>query len=82
MRKEERRNPVKTETPMNQVVEKLLRKIETILDEAETLDSQAVRQLTASLKDLKDIQQKETKDDRDTGSLRVILEGELEQYGK
>lgn len=73
---------MKTETPMNQVVEKLLKKIETILDEAETLDSQAVRQLTASLKDLKDIQQKETKDDRDTGSLRVILEGGLEQYGK
>jgi len=82
VKKEERRKPVEKETPMNQVVEKLLRKIETILDEAETLDSQAVRQLTASLKDLKDIQQKENKDDRDTGSLRVILEGELERYGK
>ena len=64
------------------VVEQILGKIETLLEQTETLDSQAIRQLTAAVKDLKDIQQKETREDRDTGAVRVVLEGELEQYGK
>ncbi len=39
-----------------QVAEKLLGRIEELLDRQDGLDSQALRQLTASVKDLKDIQ--------------------------
>ena len=64
------------------VVEQILGKIETLLRQTEALDSQAIRQLTAAVKDLKDIQQKETREDRDAGGIKVVLEGELEAYGK
>ena len=39
-----------------QVAEKLLGRIEELLDREDGLDSQALRQLTASVKDLKDVQ--------------------------
>ncbi len=72
----------RSENKTFQVVEKILEKIEVTLQQTEIMDSQAIRQLTAAVKDLKDIQQKETKEDRDPGGIRVVLEGELEKYGK
>ncbi len=90
----------RSENKTFQVVEKILEKIEVTLQQTEIMDSQAIRQLTAAVKDLKDIQmirseaeareqeakiaklQKETREEQSLGGIRVVLEGELENYGK
>lgn len=46
---------VKHSIKINDVADKLLDKIVMILDEFEGIDSQAIKQLTSSLKDIKDI---------------------------
>lgn len=45
----------KNAVKINDVADKLLDKIVTLLDEFEGIDSQSIKQLTSSLKDIKDI---------------------------
>ena len=46
---------VKNAVKINDVADKLLDKIVMLLEECEDIDSQAIKQLTSSLKDIKDI---------------------------
>jgi hypothetical protein len=48
-------NQAKQSLKINDVADKLLDKIVTLLDEFEGIDSQSIKQLTSSLKDIKDI---------------------------
>lgn len=85
---------------LQSVADKLLDKVEAIVDgcEPEDMDTQSLRHISATLKDIKEIQmirseadmreqearianlQKQTQKDDQTGTVKVILEGALDNY--
>lgn len=64
---------------INEVADKLLKKISKALDETDILASQSIKHFTSALKDIKDI--KGIKDERQSTSISISFEGDVEKYG-
>ena len=62
------------------VTEKLLAQVETVLDEGKAGLSD-LKQVAAILKDVRDIRKETAAKEEKSESVRVVLEGEVAQYG-
>ena len=65
---------------LQEVTMKLLAQVETVLDEGNAGLSE-LKQVAAILKDVRDIQKEGASKEVTGGGIRVLLEGEVAQYG-
>lgn len=68
-------------TNLQGVTRKLLRQVEAVLDEGEAGLSE-LKQVAAVLKDIRDVQKEAAPKEPVAAGLRVILEGEVAEFGK
>lgn len=63
------------------VAEKLLTKLDSVVElvQPETASTQALRQIAATLKDIRDIQMPKTEEQK---PVTVVLEGQTELFGR
>ena len=66
---------------LQMVTQKLLRQVEAVLDDGNAGLSE-LKQVAAVLKDIRDVQKEATTKEPISSALRVVLEGEVAEYGK
>lgn len=65
------------------VAELALKRLETLLETEETLDSQELKRIVSTLKELQELQPREIgTEEPERSGLRVVLEGELEEFSR
>ena len=71
---------MESEAGLQEVTRKLLRQFDEILDEGSSGLSE-LKQMAAVLKDIRDIQKEVPTKETAEGGFRVVLEGEVAQFG-
>jgi hypothetical protein len=77
----ERRSFMEDTPSLQGVTLKLLRQVETVLDEGNAGLSE-LKQVAAVLKDIRDVQKEVAPKEPVEGEIRVVLEGEVASYAK
>lgn len=63
------------------VADLALKRLETLLDREEALDSQEIKRIVSTLKELRELSPSQDKpEDPEQLGLRIVLEGELEAF--
>ena len=68
-------------TTLQGVTRKLLRQVEEVLDQGDAGLSE-LKQVAAVLKDIRDVQKEAQPKDAPPAQLRVVLEGQVEEWGR